>query len=170
LQVFQDVYQTAGRLSFGNARDCISCQVFLMPDLLLFSHEAIISEGAYNRETMRKEEKTPDGVSVHTGFPNPATDKRLHTLDFNQLLIAHTASTFMFRVRGNDWEGEGVFDGDIAVVDRALDPRKADVVIWWQETTGEFAISRYAYIPTAANVWGVVTATIHQFRKRSQEK
>lgn len=115
---------------------------------------------------MAEEEKQePTGVSVHTGFPNPATDKRLHTLDFNQLLIQHTASTYMFRVRGNEWEDAGVFDDDIAVVDRALDPRKNDTVVWWNEPRGEFAISKYGTVPKEASVWGVITATIHQFRK-----
>jgi len=112
---------------------------------------------------MKKESQ--DGVSVHSGFPNPATDKSLHTLDFNQLLIEHTASTYMFRVRGNEWEGAGVFDNDIAVIDRALDPRKADIVIWWNGGEGEFAISKYSAMPENATLWGVITATIHQFRK-----
>lgn len=117
---------------------------------------------------MTKEEKPePTGVSVHTGFPNPATDQRLHTLDLNQLLVRHTVSTYMFRVRGNEWEGAGVFDGDIAVVDRALDPRKNDPVIWWDEARGEFAISAYSAMPKEASVWGVITATIHQFRKQN---
>lgn len=113
---------------------------------------------------MRDEKELQDGVSVHTGFPNPAADKSLQTLDFNQLLVRHAASTYMFRVRGNEWEGAGVFDGDIAVIDRALDPRKADVVLWWDGTTGEFSISTHSTMPPHAACWGVVTATIHQFR------
>lgn len=113
---------------------------------------------------MREEEQQP-GVSVHAGFPNPATDKSLHTLDFNQLLIAHTASTFMFRVQGNEWQEVGVFNNDIAIVDRALSPRKTDLVIWWQEAHETFAISRTKAVPDEATVWGVVTATIHQFRE-----
>lgn len=118
---------------------------------------------------MAEEEKQEaTGVSVHTGFPNPATDKRLHTLDFNQLLIQHTASTYMFRVEGSEWEGEGVFGGDIAVVDRALDPRKSDPVIWWNESRGEFSISKYGVMPKEASVWGVITATIHQFRRTNK--
>jgi DNA polymerase V len=113
---------------------------------------------------MPKREDSPEGVSVHTGFPNPATDKSLQTLDFNDLLVQHSASTYMFRVRGNEWEGAGVFDGDIAVVDRALDPKKTDVVLWWNDATGEFAISKYSHMPPEASLWGVVTATIHRFR------
>jgi DNA polymerase V len=115
---------------------------------------------------MSEEPDRPEGVSVHTGFPNPAADKSLQTLDFNKLLVQHGTSTYMFRVRGNEWEAAGVFDGDIAVVDRALDPRKDDVVIWWDDTSGEFAISHYHAKPQEGSCWGVVTATIHQFRKQ----
>ncbi|HZM63801.1 MAG TPA: S24 family peptidase [Candidatus Saccharimonadales bacterium] len=111
---------------------------------------------------MKDEERF--GVSVHTGFPNPAIDQRLQALDFNKLLIKNTVSTFMFRIRGNDWEGAGVFDGDIAVVDRALHARKNDVVIWWREADSQFAISHLHDMPDGASLWGVVTATIHQFR------
>lgn len=109
------------------------------------------------------------GVSVKAGFPNPATDTSLPTLDFNQLLIEHRASTYMFRVRGSEWQDAGVFDGDIAVVDRALDPRKTDTVVWWGETEGDFAISKRSAVPAGAAIWGVVTATIHQFRRGTNE-
>jgi SOS-response transcriptional repressor LexA len=114
---------------------------------------------------MTENERYQEGVSVHTGFPNPATDSSLLGLDLNKLLIRHGASTYMFRVRGNDWEGAGVFDDDVAIIDRALDPRKNDVVLWWNESAGEFSISKYAAMPKEAALWGVITATIHQFRK-----
>lgn len=113
---------------------------------------------------MSDEQEKPEGVSIHTGFPNPAIDGRLAALDLNQLLIRHAASTYMFRVRGHEWEGAGVFDGDIAIIDRALDPRKNDVVLWWSEGGGEFSISKHAAMPEQATLWGVITATIHQFR------
>ncbi len=115
---------------------------------------------------MPKKDEPPEGISIHAGFPNPATDQRLLALDFNRLLVQNSASTYMFRVHGDNWEGAGVFDGNIAVVDRALDPRKNDVVIWWDEPTGEFAISKFSAMPKGARLWGVVTATINQFRKK----
>lgn len=115
---------------------------------------------------MKEEYKRPAGVSVHTGFPNPAADQSLQTLDFNQLLVNHPASTFMFRIEGNQWEDAGVFDNDIAIVDRAVDPRANDVVVWWNEEQGEFAISKSSRMPKTARLWGVVTASIHQFRQR----
>ncbi|HSX35263.1 MAG TPA: S24 family peptidase [Candidatus Saccharimonadales bacterium] len=111
------------------------------------------------------EANTPDGVSIHTGFPNPAADSSLHGLDLHKLLVQHSASTYLFRVRGNEWEDAGVFDGDIAIVDRALDPRRSDVVLWWDSDRGEFAVTTYKGMPPNASCWGVVTASIHEFRK-----
>jgi hypothetical protein len=115
---------------------------------------------------MSPEESTEhEGVSVHTGFPNPATDTSLRSLDLNQLLVNHGASTYFFRVRGDHWQEAGVFDDDIAIVDRALDARKTDAVIWWNEGADQFNITRRSQVPAVATVWGVITATIHQFRK-----
>lgn len=119
----------------------------------------------YNSFTMSEEKKKPEGVSEHSGFPNPATDMSLSNLDLNRLLIAHSASTYFFRVRGHEWEDSGVFDGDIAIVDRALDARKTDTVIWWNAGAERFSISVCAQVPVNATVWGVITATIHQHRK-----
>jgi DNA polymerase V len=112
------------------------------------------------------EDEPQDGVSVHAGFPNPATDKSLHGLDLNKLLVRHAASTYLFRVRGNAWENAGVFDGDVAIVDRALDPRRSDVVMWWDGASGEFAVSTHSNMPPDAVCWGVITASIHEYRKR----
>ncbi len=105
------------------------------------------------------------GVSVHRGFPNPAADKAFKTLDLNQLLVEHTASTYYFRIAGNDWQDIGIFDGDIAIIDRALDARGNDIVVWWRADSSEFAISACSKMPKDASMWGVLTATIHQFRK-----
>jgi len=113
---------------------------------------------------MREDGQPPEGVSIHTGFPNPAADKSLHGIDLNKQLIKHPVSTFLFRVRGHEWEGVGIFDKDTAVVDRILDPRKNDVVLWWREASGEFTLSHYRDLPPDAQCWGVVTATIHEFR------
>jgi SOS-response transcriptional repressor LexA len=111
-----------------------------------------------------QKETQPPGVSVHTGFPNPAADTSLRSLDLNQLLIRHSASTYFFRVRGHEWEDAGVFDDDIAIIDRAVDSKKSDTVIWWSDNSNEFNISKRSSVPDDATVWGVITATIHQLR------
>jgi SOS-response transcriptional repressor LexA len=102
------------------------------------------------------------GVAIHSGFPNPASDSRLQALDFNQLLIQNSASTFTFRIRGNQWQRLGIFDDDLAVIDRAPDAHRNELVVWWHND--EFAISYMASTPENAQTFGVVTAIIHQFR------
>jgi DNA polymerase V len=115
---------------------------------------------------MNERESQPDGVSIHAGFPNPAADKNLVSLDFNQLLIRRATSTFLFRIQGTSGEAFGIFDGDIAIVDRALDPRKADLVVWWDDDT--FCISRYDTLDQDTTVWGVITSTVRQLRKNTE--
>lgn len=111
---------------------------------------------------------TDPGVSVHGGFPNPATDASLQGLDLNRLLVNNGASTFMMRIKGSEWEDQGIFAGDIALVDRALTPSKNDLVIWWKED--EFAVSPRHRTPKSSVAWGVVTTVIHQYRPQGQKQ
>lgn len=106
----------------------------------------------------------PDNVSVHNGFPNPAADASLQNLDFNQLLIHNSAATYAMRVAGNAWSEQGMFSGDIALIDRALTPKQNDVVAW--VNNDDFAMSPKHAVPEDAVVWGVVTTVIHQFRRK----
>lgn len=103
------------------------------------------------------------GVSEHTGFPNPATDTSLQGLSLDKLLVAHPLSTYFMRIKGDQWQEQGIFDGDIAIVDRALEPKKHDLVVWVKNEV--FVISKYAVMSEDSVLWGVVTAVIHQFRK-----
>jgi len=100
-------------------------------------------------------------VSIHAGFPNPAVDGSLEGLRLEQLLIKHPASTFFWRIQGEQWEDQGIFDGDIAIVDRALTPRNKDLVVWPDEES--FCISKVKTAPKDKEVWGVITTIIHQF-------
>lgn len=102
-------------------------------------------------------------VTEHTGFPNPATDTNIISLDLTQLLIKHPSSTFFMRLAGNAWEDVGVFDGDIAIIDKALEPKPSDLVVWWD--VDEFCLSHYHQLTAKAAPWGVVTSIIHQYRQ-----
>ncbi len=106
-----------------------------------------------------------DGVSVHSGFPNPAVDRRGQgtqlALDINRLLIHSPSSTYLFRIAGHRWSDQGVYDGDIAVIDRAVRRRPTDLVVTWQNDT--FALCRQRQLDPEEQTWGVVTAIIHQF-------
>lgn len=103
------------------------------------------------------------GVSVHTGFPNPAIDASLKDLDLNQLLISHSTATYLMRISGGEWRALGIFAGDIAVVDRAVTAHSNDIVAWWHNDS--FMLSHLHQVPKDATVWGTITTTIHQFKE-----
>lgn len=102
------------------------------------------------------------GVSNKRGFPNPSTDSTIISLDITELLIKHPSSTFFMRITGEDWKELGIFENDIAIVDRSLEPRKSDLVIWWQED--EFRINKLQDVPAGTTVWGVVASIVHRYR------
>lgn len=104
------------------------------------------------------------GVSVHDGFPNPATDSQLGSLDLQALLVPHPVSTYFMRAQGSDWEQLGIFSGDILVIDRSLTAGKNSLVVWTKD--GTLTVSWRADMPVQALCWGVVTAAIHQYHRR----
>lgn len=106
--------------------------------------------------------QTGTSVSVHAGFPNPAAERSGAPLSLDKLLIRHPSSTYFFRIRGHNWYRYGVFDGDLAIIDRALTPRERDLVIWWQES-GEFVLSPFERA-AGQNIWGTITSIIHAFK------
>ena len=57
---------------------------------------------------------------VKAGFPSPAEDIR-EKLDLIRLLVKHKASTFFFRVDGVSMVDSGMDEGDILIVDKAID-------------------------------------------------
>ncbi len=68
---------------------------------------------------------------VPAGWPSPAEEYIEPTIDLNQALVVkgHEASTFVLRVKGWSMMLAGIFDGDRIVVDRALSPRKGQIVV-----------------------------------------
>lgn len=104
-----------------------------------------------------------DGVVIHSGFPNPAADRQSTPLSLDRLLVKHPISTYLFRIRGHAWEERGIFDGDIALVDRAISPRPTNLVITWEEQ--EFTIIPLAKAKKDTEPWGTLTTIIHQYMR-----
>ena len=124
--------------------------------------------------------------SIMAGFPSPADDYQNDSLDFNRDLIRHPEATFYGKVEGDSMIEAGICNGDIAVIDRSLEPRHGDVVVGY--INREFTIkyldlthTEDGYIelrpankmfkPIRINendefeVWGVVVWTIKNWRK-----
>jgi len=68
-------------------------------------------------------------AQVPAGFPSPADDYMEKKLDLNEHFIKHPEATFYCRVSGHSMMGAGIFDGDLLIVDRAVNPAHGNVVL-----------------------------------------
>lgn len=119
---------------------------------------------------------------IHAGFPSPATDYMTQAIDLNKELVRHPAATFYGRVVGDSMIDAGVDEGDILVIDRALEAQDGDMAVCFVD--GEFTLKhlkmkegRIALVPandkypvievdegTDFKMWGVVTYVIKKVR------
>lgn len=67
--------------------------------------------------------------SIKAGFPSPAEDYLGESLDFNRDMIRHPEATYYAHVDGDSMVDTGISEGDIAVIDRAVEPQNGDVVV-----------------------------------------
>ena len=67
-------------------------------------------------------------TSVQAGFPSPADDHSAKRIDVLEKLIRHPQATYQMRVKGDSMRDEGIFDGDIVLIDRAIAPRNGHIV------------------------------------------
>ena len=76
---------------------------------------------------------------VKAGFPSPAEDIR-EKLDLMKLLVRHQASTFFFRVSGVSMVDAAMDEGDIIIVDRAVEPYNGCKAVCFID--GEYTVKR----------------------------
>ena len=123
---------------------------------------------------------------IRAGFPSPADDYLHESLDFNRDLIRHPEATFYGRVEGDSMEEAGICEGDIAVIDRSVEPQQGDVVVGYvnreftikfldlthrEEGYIELRPANKKYHPIRIDtdddfeVWGVVVWTIKNWKR-----
>ena len=66
---------------------------------------------------------------VGAGFPSPATDYIEDYIDLNSHLITNAPATFIIRVQGKSMTNAGIYDGDLLIVDKSLNPKNFSTVI-----------------------------------------
>jgi DNA polymerase V len=120
---------------------------------------------------------------VKAGFPSPAEEYIEAKLDLNSYLIQHPSSTYMVRIEGDSMIGAGIYSGDLAVVDRSLEPKNQDIVIAVvdQEITIKRLVKSKKSITLCAEnpnfqpisfsneqeltIWGVVVHTVRSMKR-----
>ena len=118
---------------------------------------------------------------VAISFGSPAGESGVGRLDLNEILILHPEAAFLVRIAGSSMREAGIDDGDLALVDRALEAGPGQVVIAVRHDeflcrrlcrSGE-ALGLQATDPAVADVWaaepddafdiwGVVTHVVKQ--------
>ena len=114
------------------------------------------------------------------GFPSPATDYIEEDVDLNVHLIKNVPATFVIRVQGKSMTDVGIYDGDLLVVDRSLEPKNFSTVV--ANVHDELVVKNFIksknqnFLSSGSNkiedkiiinedsnvfIWGVVTYVIH---------
>ena len=121
-----------------------------------------------------------DIQKARAGFPSPATDYIEEDMDLNIHLIKNAPATFVIRVQGKSMSSAGIYDGDLLIVDKSLNPKNFSTVIasvndelvvknFIKEKNLQFlsSSSKNSEDKIALNtnsnifIWGVVTYVIH---------
>lgn len=119
---------------------------------------------------------------VPAGFPSPAADYEEVTLSIDELIDLRTPHVYLVRVEGPSMIGAGIYDGDVLVVNKALEARSGHIVVAYVD--GGMTVKRlqitpagvwlqpenpdYRAIPVteSLHVWGVATHNLHQLCSR----
>ena len=116
---------------------------------------------------------------VGAGFPSPATDYIEDDVDLNTHLIKNEPATFIIRVQGKSMTNVGIYDGDLLIVDRSINPKNSSTVI--ANVNEELVVKTFIkgknnnYLASGPNkiglsenpniiIWGVVTYVIHKLQ------
>ena len=116
---------------------------------------------------------------VGAGFPSPATDYIEDDVDLNTHLIKNAPATFIIRVQGKSMTNVGIYDGDLLIVDRSINPKNLSTVI--ANVNEELVVKTFIkgknnnYLASGPNkielsenpnviIWGVVTYVIHKLQ------
>ena len=120
---------------------------------------------------------------VGAGFPSPATDYIEDDLDLNTHLISNAPATFIIRVQGRSMRDVGIYDGDLLIVDKSINPKSFSTVI--ANVNEELVVKTFikekeiSYLTSGSKntidkinlgenqeviIWGVVTYVIHKLQ------
>ena len=118
--------------------------------------------------------------TVTAGFPSPAADYTQQRIDLNSHLIRNKDATYLFRVKGDSMTGAGIYENDILLVDRSINPKHNHIIL--AQIANEFTVKRLyrkggivkliaennIYPPKLIKeeddliAWGVVTYNLHK--------
>ena len=115
---------------------------------------------------------------IPAGFPSPAADHIEKEISLDELLGIRAPHVYLVRIDGDSMQGVGIYSGDLAVVDRAIEPGHGHVVVALLNNDpickrlclrGKSVVlqsenprypDRYVLEGDELTVWGVITYTV----------
>ena len=121
--------------------------------------------------------------TISAGFPSPAEDYIEPGIDLNKYLIKNPISTFFLRVNGNSMNNAGIYNNDLLIIDRSINPNPGHIVVALLD--GEFTLKRLIknqnnyylkadkenypsislYEYENIQIWGVAIYSIHKLQR-----
>jgi DNA polymerase V len=80
---------------------------------------------------------------VSAGFPSEAYNYPEEGIDFNKLLVKRKETTFCLIAGGDCLSGDGIFQGDLLVIDKLAEPYDHSILVF--SIDGEFTLKRLKY-------------------------
>lgn len=90
-------------------------------------------------------------ASIKAGFPAPAESDFCEAIDLNKVLVRHRESTFYARISGTSMEGAGISDGDLVIIDKAIEASDGDYVAAFVD--GEFTVKEFRMDKSKGEAW-----------------
>lgn len=115
---------------------------------------------------------------VPAGFPSPAADHIERHISLDEVLNIRAPHVYLITITGDSMQGAGIFEGDIGIVDRSIEPihghlvvaalnnepickrlckRGNDVVLLSENAKYP---ARYILEGDELSIWGVITSTV----------
>ncbi|ETK17410.1 protein UmuD [Pseudomonas sp. FH4] len=66
---------------------------------------------------------------VPAGFPSPAADHIEQHISLDEVLNIRALHVYLIAITGESMQGAGIFEGDLAVVDRSIEPSHGHIVV-----------------------------------------
>ncbi|WP_122384468.1 LexA family protein [Pseudomonas savastanoi] len=73
--------------------------------------------------------RKPVTGKISCGFPSPALEYSEPPLSIDELVSLREPSRWLLRADGDSLKNIGIYDGDLLVVDKALEPLDGDIVV-----------------------------------------
>lgn len=112
------------------------------------------------------------------GFPSPAADHIEQHISMDEVLNIRAPHVYLITITGESMQGAGIFEGDIGIVDRSLEPAHGHIVVAVLNNEpickrlckrGQEIIllsdnpkypARYILEGDELSIWGVITSTV----------